>query len=91
LVLVALLGIAGLIALGVWQIERRAWKLALIDRVEQRLHAAPDTMPVPAAWPAINAANYEYRRVTVAGRFLHDRETLVSGRRFLGADAATDV
>ena len=28
-----------LIALGVWQIERRAWKLALIERVEQRVHA----------------------------------------------------
>jgi surfeit locus 1 family protein len=34
LAIIALLGIAGLIALGVWQIERRAWKLALIDRVE---------------------------------------------------------
>ena len=35
LVLVAL-GVAGLSALGIWQIERRAWKLALIERVEQR-------------------------------------------------------
>ena len=28
-----------LIALGVWQVERRAWKLELIARVEQRVHA----------------------------------------------------
>jgi surfeit locus 1 family protein len=75
--LLALLGVAGLIALGVWQIERRAWKLALIDRVEQRIHAAPEPMPGPASWSAVNAANDEYRRVTVTGRFLHDRETLV--------------
>jgi surfeit locus 1 family protein len=77
LALLAVFGIAGLIALGVWQIERRTWKLALIDRVEQRIHAAPGAMPAPASWPAINVANDEYRRITVTGRFLHDRETLV--------------
>ncbi|MBB4374855.1 surfeit locus 1 family protein [Bradyrhizobium sp. cir1] len=66
-----------LIALGVWQIERRAWKLALIDRVEQRVHAPAQPIPVPAAWPTVTAASDEYRHVSVTGRFLHDRETLV--------------
>ncbi|WBL79419.1 SURF1 family protein [Bradyrhizobium xenonodulans] len=66
-----------LIALGVWQIERRAWKLALIDRVEQRVHAPAQPIPSPAVWPAVSTANDEYRHVSVAGRFLHDRETLV--------------
>jgi surfeit locus 1 family protein len=73
----AVAAVAGLIALGVWQIERRAWKLALIDRVEQRAHAAPTSLPPPASWPAVTAARDEYRRVTATGRFLHDRETLV--------------
>ncbi|WP_262048990.1 SURF1 family protein [Bradyrhizobium sp. Bra78] len=66
-----------LIALGVWQIERRAWKLALIDRVEQRIHAPAQPVPSPTSWLAVSAANDEYRHVSVAGRFLHDRETLV--------------
>ncbi|SCB43690.1 surfeit locus 1 family protein [Bradyrhizobium shewense] len=66
-----------LIALGVWQIERRAWKLALIDRVEQRVHAPAQPIPSPASWPAVSAANDEYRHVSFTGRFLHDRETLV--------------
>ncbi|MBR0907721.1 SURF1 family protein [Bradyrhizobium liaoningense] len=66
-----------LIALGVWQIERRAWKLALIDRVEQRVHAPAVPIPSPEAWPAVSTANDEYRHVSVAGHFLHDRETLV--------------
>lgn len=66
-----------LIALGVWQVERRAWKLALIDRVEQRVHAPAQPIPAPASWPAVAAANDEYRHVRLAGRFLHDRETLV--------------
>jgi surfeit locus 1 family protein len=59
-----------LIALGVWQIERRAWKLALIDRVEQRIHAPAEPAPAPASWPTISTANDEYRHVTVSGRFL---------------------
>ncbi|MBH5391621.1 SURF1 family protein [Bradyrhizobium diversitatis] len=72
-----LIAFAILVALGVWQIERRAWKLALIDRVEQRVHAPAQPVPSPASWPTIGAANDEYRHVHVSGRFLHDRETLV--------------
>lgn len=75
--LIALLGIAGLMWLGIWQVERRAWKLDLISRVEDRIHAAPVAAPGPADWPSINAKDDEYRRVTVSGHFLQDRETLV--------------
>jgi surfeit locus 1 family protein len=77
LTILLLTAFALLIALGVWQIERRAWKLALIDRVEQRVHAPAQPIPSPASWPAVSTANDEYRHVSVAGRFLHDRETLV--------------
>lgn len=72
-----LLGVAGLTALGVWQLERRVWKLDLIAKVDQRVHATPVPAPGPSAWPAINARDDEYRRVIVSGHFLHDRETLV--------------
>lgn len=68
---------AVLMALGVWQVERRAWKLALIERVEQRIHAPAQPVPSLKSWPAITAANDEYKHVSVSGRFLHDRETLV--------------
>jgi surfeit locus 1 family protein len=77
LTVLSLTAFALLIALGVWQIERRAWKLALIDRVEQRVHAPAQPIPSPASWPAVSAANDEYRHVSLKGRFLHDRETLV--------------
>ncbi|MBR0719655.1 SURF1 family protein [Bradyrhizobium liaoningense] len=77
LVALALTTIAILTALGIWQIERRAWKLALIDRVEQRVHAAAGPLPVASSWPAISAGSDEYRHVAVSGRFRHDRETLV--------------
>ena len=77
LTVLSLAAFAILIGLGVWQIERRAWKLALIDRVEQRVHAPAEPIPAPAAWPAVSTASDEYRHVSVTGRFLHDRETLV--------------
>src|SRR3954465_10216380 len=76
LAVLSLTAFALLIALGVWQIERRAWKLALIDRVEQRVHAPAQPIPSPAAWPTVSAANDEYRHVSVTGRVLHDREAL---------------
>ncbi|MDR6773044.1 SURF1 family protein [Azospirillum sp. BE72] len=82
--LLALAGIAGLTALGVWQLERRAWKLDLIERVEGRIHASPAPAPGPESWPAVSAASAEYRRVAAAGRFLHDRETLVQAVSDLG-------
>ena len=84
MVSLAALATIGLCALGVWQVERRAWKLDLIKRVEARIHATPDAAPGPDAWPSISAAQDEYRRVTASGRFLNDRETLVQAVTDLG-------
>jgi surfeit locus 1 family protein len=68
--LLAAAGVALLSGLGTWQLERRAWKLDLIDRVEQRVHQVPFTAPGPAAWPSINVADDAYRHISVSGRFL---------------------
>ncbi|WP_075222631.1 SURF1 family cytochrome oxidase biogenesis protein [Acuticoccus yangtzensis] len=72
IVLILIAG-AGFTALGVWQVERRAWKLDLIDRVEARLAAAPTPAPGPAEWAGAGTPGwdraYEYRPVTLTGRF----------------------
>jgi len=81
----ATIAFAGFVALGFWQLERRAWKHALIERVEQRVHAEPIAAPVPAEWPQMSAARDEYRRVHVSGVFLHDAEALVQASTELGA------
>lgn len=73
------------VALGIWQVERRAWKLDLIARVEARIHAAPAPIPGPARWAGFDARSEEYRRVTLTGRFLHDRQTLVQALTERGA------
>src|SRR5262245_42515181 len=43
----AVLLFAGFCALGTWQVQRRAWKLDLIARVDQRVHAAAVPAPGP--------------------------------------------
>lgn len=75
--LLAVLLFAGFAALGTWQLERRAWKLDLIERVAQRLRAVPVAAPGPAQWSSIDAHDDEYRRLLADGVFLDDRETLV--------------
>ena len=80
----ALVLFAGFVALGTWQVERRAWKLDLIERVDARAHAAPVDAPSPATWPQVDAARDEYRRVRLSGNFLHDRETLVMASTAIG-------
>lgn len=75
----------GFIALGVWQLERRTWKLDLIQRVESRIHALPTAAPGPAAWPFITAARDEYRHITLSGRYLSGEDTRVQAVTAIGA------
>lgn len=62
--LLVLLGVAILIGLGLWQIERKAWKEDLIRRYEASAAlpavALPDALDDPASW--------DYRKVTLAGQ-----------------------
>jgi surfeit locus 1 family protein len=75
----ALLAFAMLIGLGTWQVERKAWKEALIASLTERLTAAPQALPAPAAWPSLDPANDEYRRVKFTAVFDHAAEALVYG------------
>jgi len=84
LVALCVLGALLFAGLGVWQVERLAWKLDLIARVDARVHAPPAAVP-PAAWRAVDARREEYRHVRVQGSFLHDRATLVDALTERGA------
>ena len=85
LIALALVAALGFVALGVWQVERRAWKLDLIERVEARIHAPPAPILDAAEWSSLDPRAYEYRRVRIHGTFLHDRETLVQALTTHGA------
>jgi surfeit locus 1 family protein len=73
----ALVGVAVLIGLGTWQIERKAWKENLNSTLSERLRAAPAPLPAPATWSTLTPAQDEFRRVEFPASFLHDREVVV--------------
>lgn len=73
---------AGFSALGVWQVQRLAWKQELIRQVDARIHAAPVAAPPPGQ--TITRQADQYRRVVVSGRFDHRREALVKAVTDLG-------
>lgn len=82
LVLAGLLSL-GLGALGVWQLQRLAWKEALIAQVAARLAAAPMAFPAPGQWPALGKVD-EYRRVSLSGRWAPEHEALAQATTVLG-------
>lgn len=75
----------GFVALGVWQVQRLAWKTALIAQVDARVHAAPTPAPRPDQWPVVTRQDDQYRRVVLRGTYLHDEETLVQAVTDAGA------
>lgn len=80
-----LLVVVVLILLGVWQVQRLAWKLDLIERIEQRVHAEPIPAPVDPSLSAERVKALEYTRVRAEGEFRHDLEVQVYALTDLGA------
>jgi surfeit locus 1 family protein len=75
--LLAASGIVILISLGSWQMNRLAWKEAILARIAERVQAPPTALPEPSQWADLSPEDYEYRRVTLAGTFDHSREVLI--------------
>jgi surfeit locus 1 family protein len=73
----ALLAFAVLIGLGVWQIQRKAWKEGLIAALTTRVTAPAQPLPRADAWPSLDQARDEYTRFTFTAVFDNSREALV--------------
>jgi surfeit locus 1 family protein len=69
--------IAILCGLGVWQVQRLAWKENLIAAVTSRMSAAPVPAPSPGAFAERDPSTVEYQQVAVSGHYLNDREAHV--------------
>ncbi|WP_302479719.1 SURF1 family protein [Roseicella sp. DB1501] len=85
LTLLLALATALFMALGVWQVHRRSWKLDLIAAVDRRIHAAAEPAPSPAALAAGTAQALSYSRVRVSGTLLDDRAARVQAVTERGA------
>jgi cytochrome oxidase assembly protein ShyY1 len=55
--------------LGIWQLQRRAEKHALIAALNERLAAAPDALPASSQWSALTPATDEFRRVSFTATY----------------------
>jgi surfeit locus 1 family protein len=77
LLLPAIVAFAVLISLGIWQIQRKAWKEALIATLTERLAAPAQKLPPATAWLRLDQARDEYSRVTFSAAFDNGREALV--------------
>jgi surfeit locus 1 family protein len=65
------------LSLGIWQMERREWKLDILDRLTANQAAAPLTLDELLRGDPLR---HEYGRVKVAGTFLHDKEFHLAAR-----------
>lgn len=73
----ALLGLIILLGLGTWQVERKAWKEALIAALDRRLNDAPIALPPPSEWAGLTADNAEFTRVRLHVDFPNSKGALV--------------
>lgn len=77
--LAALVALAILLGLGTWQLQRKAWKDGLIERIQTRAYGEPGSIVPEERWRDWQAQEDEFRKVRVTGTFLHRFETPVYG------------
>ena len=78
--LMTLPAVLGALALGTWQVQRLEWKTALIAERQARR----DAPPLPGLPAAFDPARHEFRKVRIAGRFLHEKELYLAARSLRG-------
>lgn len=76
--------IAVMLGLGVWQLDRLAWKNDLIAEIQSRMAAAPAPLDAVLAEAGDDLTVAQYRRVSVTGEFLNDRELYLAARSMNG-------
>lgn len=64
-----LLMVTAFAGLGIWQLQRRVEKHALIAMLNDRLAAAPEPLPAPSQWTALTPRKDEFRRVRFSATF----------------------
>lgn len=74
--IVTLTAFAILVGLGIWQMQRLEWKNALVAGLESQMAQKPAPLPERIDQPE----TWQYRRVSMAGSFLHDKRFLIGPR-----------
>ncbi len=77
----------GFVTLGTWQVQRRVWKLDLMERVEQRLHATPQSLGSVAAAAAASSdpRAQEYQPVHATGQWIPGKTVFAQALTAIGS------
>ena len=62
--------VALFVGLGLWQLQRRSEKHALIAMLTERLAAEPEALPSPSQWSTLTPAKDEFRRVRFTATYV---------------------
>jgi surfeit locus 1 family protein len=86
--LFTIVGLAILISLGVWQLQRKVWKEDLIATLANQMAAKPEPLPTASARIGMTRGNSEFRRVSLRAEFITDAQPvyLYTGASALRAD-----
>jgi cytochrome oxidase assembly protein ShyY1 len=71
--------VAVFVGLGMWQLQRRVAKHALMAALTERLAAAPESLPPPARWGLLAPASDEFRRVSFRATYASGPDAMVYG------------
>ncbi len=88
LAIIAAIMVGVLASLGVWQLQRRVEKHALIDALTERLAAAPVALPQAAQWASLAPARDEFKRVILTATYERKPDAMVYGA---GSAVRTDI
>jgi cytochrome oxidase assembly protein ShyY1 len=69
--------VGAFIGLGIWQLQRRVEKHALIAALTERLAGAPEALPEAPQWHALSAAHDEFRRVRFSATYQSAPDVMV--------------
>src|SRR5579863_7533620 len=75
--LFTLVMVAAFVGLGVWQLQRRVEKHALIAALTERLAAAPQALPPSSQWSALEPSRDEFRRVRLTATYARLPDAMV--------------
>jgi surfeit locus 1 family protein len=76
--------IALMLGLGIWQLDRLAWKTGLIAEIQSRLAAPPAPLDAVLAEAGGDPDRVQFRRVRLTGEFLNEREMYLAARSMNG-------
>ena len=80
IVFIGFAGTACLLYLGKWQIDRLYWKLDVLNKIDQKIAAAP--VPLPAE-PSESV--HKYLSVEISGQFLQESIRVLASKKRYGA------